>query len=1188
MSIPSFTQPTLNDRLLVAGLGDAFQALVHHLLEPQFPGLHRFPGAGKDGCIDLIAPTVNGRVVIECKQIAMDGLEHAQRQWREVADKLARNLADPSGPPRGQAQYDPWYRTDVPINRYLFVVSSLVKNARGIDDIRDEITGFFAKLANAHSHLSHLSRIGVEVLDWSDLTVLLEKNAYLVFRWFPRTRPNGLVPIDDTPTEAGFRSYLEAAKLPYYSHAAHAARNPPPSGVDALGESTIIDWLSDDTLTGVVITGAGGVGKTRMDLEIGRIAQARGWVVLRVVGKLRDDALERLVERLTPGQRVLLALDYIETQRDFAEVVDRIIALNATYSLHIRYVANCRTTYYHAAVGPTPQHRQVDLSPPVLGESAKWLAAYRAATIDHILTHGGLPADNAHRVLCRGVPVLAVFLAYLRDLGKDDDLRELLQVGEFGQWVARRVQMSFGQANISRDLAVLAAMFPMRPEVVERLDDSVTRRLFDLLAADRWIERIPSEPSGGRDQWVSIHDVLTDRLVLSYCKSIPGTRPEFVRELLGRAIVAQTLRSVLLTLQRVADQSELDEIDWMDLLLDMTGRAPEQWRSVRDLLIGTSLLSPREIVALLERRADLWEGAEADPALQSRLGWLARRLTDEATQTIPDPARTVLIHWICKVAPYAESNNYVLTWGLRLRPHDVRDAALAWLSRHANWFDAHYLLVAWLEQGLGPETVVDFVRSWATQFQNHVNLSFLVRAWLDAGGGVDAVRERVLAWLAKQGQEEAAQFVYTAWLNAGGGVGAVRERVLAWLAKHGQEEAAQFVYTAWLDGSGGVDAVRDRVLAWLAEHYQKETVDFVYTAWLNAGGGAVAVRERVLAWLAEHGQEEAAQFPYAAWLNAGGGVVAVRERVLSWLHKHGQIETAQFVYAAWLNAGGGLDPVRERLLAWVAEYGQKEVARFVYVGWLNSGEGTDVVQERMLQWLKVHQELPDADFMFRAWLEAGCEPLAVRDLATAWLHKHFREQRAVYITKWLARDYEISAEVAADILVWCRTFPDDPDALWRLSTLFRRHAHKLPPQEVWDAAELVILHTLSDRPVLDEIARFQITGMLFVLITSPKLLREPIRGRVNVLLIQWLRFSPSFGPDLPSDEAIQDAHYLFRVVKLVELGQLDAVNDRAALDRFVQWINTWTTERRAALGGWVVLLKRKFGADSPWAGIQVQ
>src|SRR5205085_11823911 len=127
----------------------------------------------------------------------------------------------------------------------------------------------------------------------------------------------------------------------------------------------------------------------------------------------------------------LLLIDYVETQRDFAEFVDVLNDLNDAVGLHLRYVANCRASYY-STIATTERHTEINLSPTTEDSAAVgWLDGYRHQTIRHILEHGGIEVTGRHLKVCRGVPVLAVFMSYLHATGRRPALESLLEEENF-------------------------------------------------------------------------------------------------------------------------------------------------------------------------------------------------------------------------------------------------------------------------------------------------------------------------------------------------------------------------------------------------------------------------------------------------------------------------------------------------------------------------------------------------------------------------------------------------------------------------------------------------------------------------------------------------------------------------------------------------------------------------------------
>ena len=1084
MGIPLFLRENINPSLCTDDVGSSFQSFVHELLEPEFPGLVRFPAGGKDGCIDLVQDLPGDRLVIECKHIGDGGFAEARKRWRQVAAKLETHLADPAGPTKGQAQYGPWYETDPPIQRFVFCISSLLPNLDQRNELTGEIRQTFVTLASRHPHLSHLANLSITLHHWGDLETRLRKSPYLLFRWFPATRPFGLVPLDESAEAGTLRSYLSSAKLPYYSRDQHLAAMPAPAGADIPGEDALLDRLEGTEFTGLVVTGAGGVGKTRLSLEIGRRAQKRGWTVLRVRTRLQKDTLYALGERLTPAARVLLVIDYIETQRDFAEVVEILNDLNDRLHFNVRYLANCRTSYYQA-VAATSRHREVDISPHGLGRAEHWFEGYRSATVRHILGQSGLEVTEKHLAVCRDIPVLAVLLAYLHATGRGDELEGLLEEEDFARWVAKRVQLSFPGASIDRKLATLMALFPMPDALATQGALQEYRALLDPLATDGWIEKLALSAAPEGLVWTTAHDVLADQVVLSYLRTIPHTVEHFAEELLTFAARAGCLRSALLSLQRLADQPAVKTVDWSPLVTRQMDSNPGAWREVRDLVVRLPLLSPAERIALLAGRDEIWGDAEEEVDLQNAIGWFARWAVEEGAATISPDHRTILTSWVEKAARHVSVSNFVLTWGIRFAPESVHGPALEWILARPKLFQTHYLLVAWLERGLPHDGIRDSVTRWLEKFPRDPHVSFVVAAWLDAKGESELVREPVREWLKEHATIPEAQFVYRAWLVAEGELELVRKGIEEWLMDHATIPEAQFVYRAWLDANGGLELVREPVRGWLKDHAATPEAGFVYRGWLDAGGE------------------------------------------------------------------------KEYIEAW------------------------------MKDWLDLHGRAVDADFLFRAWLDAGGDFSVIREPALLWLSENYDKPEASYLAKKLAKQPNLPLDTVREILSWCRKFNEDEDALWRLTQLGKYLLNNEVAEEVLSTCETVLRPFLSAQSPIPAVAKGQIATVFSYLTDAPGLHAGENRTRVDTLFVAWLRSPSSYGIDPKAHWALQRRSYFVGVGKLLESGALTLPWDRDALERFLQWVNTWEPSWKEKLRTALAWLKQHYPEQGLWEIVEL-
>lgn len=1253
LAIPRLTADTVEPQLAKSGLGDAFQRLVGEALEATRPDIRRFGAAGRDGGIDLLEERPDGRVVHECKYVGADGEKAAAGRWRETGRNLKRHL-----PARSQTQYAPWWDAAQPIRRYELHLSSALANAAQLDSLRHEISSFFETLGAAYNHLAHLRDIEVEVRHWPDFERLLVAEPRLVFRWFPRTRC-GLLPLESHRSPGTLRAYLDTT---YYSREHHVAEHGAPDVGDFMTEPAMLDTLRE--ADGIVITGAGGYGKTRLSLEIGRRAQAEGWTVMRAEGPLRDQQLDLLAATSSINRPVLLLIDYIETQRAFAEATHRLAEINEAAG-PVHFVANCRTSYYDRVAGTT-RHVHVTLAPP---GALDWYRDYRHEVVRHILESSGVGVQASYLKICRDIPVLAVFVAYLHATGRTTDLEDLQQDANFGVWMRRRVARSFPEVE-SADVAAFIAQFPMTDGTVDRVFSGPRAALLRALATDGWVE--PTDRSGAEGRvWEVVHDVFTDQILGSYVEELGELGEAFLLDLLRDAAGNDCLRSAVIAVQRLGDRAGITQVRWHALFNRAIEANPRPWVEIADAVLLTPVLTPDEAAAILVEHSSLWRERRDDRAFHAAISALVRQVASQR-QGAEGAYFEDLTEWMRRIIALNPSD-YHITSALRLAPSVFSEVALEGIRSAAIRLDLHYMLVAWLHGGLGAAEVKDEVSRWISAFGNSPKASFVYHAWLDAGGELASVQDAVASWLVDHQNSPGAQYVYGAWLGAGGDLGLVAPAIPGWLAEHGCSRNASFLYRACLEAGVEPETLASNIEGWLAEHAKQEAAGSVYGAWLDAGGDPAVVSPAMHDWLSEHGlllkarylyrsalhagvepealaapverwlaehrDQPEAEHVFASWLASGGDPSLVESLVLDWIGLHGSVFEAEYVYKAWLDAarpreaiseavgewlklhasndharfvlvawlrsggdpefiesainewtaenavevdaqyvyvawlkhGGDTGVIDAAVHSWVAVNGTRPEASHVYPAWLNAGGETVSMESDILRWISAHGETDDAEFVYRAWVESELPPETVLSPLGKWFHTRRSDRDAgQYMGKLLTQQRELPPEIVRDILAWCRTFSDEPDALWRLSRLCHTaHDPELGPAVVATAERLLVTVANKPEPVPDEV--LMATFVLSQLAYSCRF--GQLADRVDILLFDWFAHPKAFSHPVAAARPAESGVFASRALSLVHHRDF-AVLDLPGFANFLKWLSLWTPENRDSVLPNVRALKR--------------
>jgi hypothetical protein len=1033
--------PRFDDRLSPRGPdGDDFQKFVWEALrsghfEPFVAGRYIRPyyAFGNDGAIDHLAIGDHDQIVVECKFFGKERKGQPAGDWKAVAEKLEPNLL--ANARRGidsvARHYKPWFDANRPIRGYWFCTSGNFQPGAQ-SELRQDITTFFTTIAQSHASLAHLAGLDVEVFGWNDFGGALNAIPPLSFKWF-RQLPVGFRPMRSLTGGKTFRRFLDEGTLDFFSRDAFNREIGFDNQARVVDEQTTLSILLEtNDQTGLVLSGPGGLGKTRLAVQFGLAAELKGWLALQVERIASPEAVDELARVYPAGARVLLIIDYAEAAASLLGLAHAMERANRDGKHQFRFVATCRASAISAV-----KEALEDSAYRVIEFSGRPDDRYNNWVVNKILLSADVPRLDEVASVCGGIPAIAAFAVFLSKQYPerfDSQFGQIHRGDDFSIWADKRLKLALSAQNLDdfstrRRLATLAARLPLPANEYQfhrSLSDETTR-LLDLLQFDRWIE-----PDG--EGIAATHDIFADAIITRYVFETSATITDRVGDVLSDSMDAGAFDRAFIALNRLAAHRQFEEIDGLTAIRRAHARNPLAVIASHKLLLRIRIPNYKTSVRLLDEFPDVASAIAADASCDGLLAYLAESAAVSANEAWRNEAGRILQPLLDLAVERTQWSNIVVRRALRLLPERYRQQALGWIRREPTRSETHFIFVAWLLSGLPPDEISFDLNVWlANKGRSDLKASFVLSAWLDAAAKLDQeaclekigkVQDHVLAWLNEHPTKENAQFVYKSWLDAAAKldqdaclekIDKVQDHVLAWLNGHRTKENAEFVYDAWLDAAAKLDQdaslekiskVQDHVLAWLNGHRTKEKAEFVYKSWLDVAAKLdqdaslekiSKVQDHVLAWLNGHRTKEKADFVYKSWLDAAAKldqeaclekIGKVQDHVLAWLNDHRTKEDAQFVYNAWLDAAAKLDQeaclekigkVQDHVLAWLNEHRTKENAQFVYKSWLDAAaklnqdaslEKIGKVQDHFLAWLNDHRTKEDAQFVYNAWLDA--------------------------------------------------------------------------------------------------------------------------------------------------------------------------------------------------------------------------
>ena len=948
-----------------------FQDFVGELFETCKMITDVYPTKGNDGGIDMYLDQGEYQTFYETKFVK------SKSKLRNSITTLSADLKthlvtspNPSG------LYAPWFQAEKPIRNYVIIVSCEIATQQLRRLLEAQVTSILREAYQNNNQLRHLDETKVTLLSWRFLRLKLIRASGVLFRVFHSIFPVGLKPFEAvSPNANGFRAYLSTTKLPYFSPLRFKSLN---GGSAIKSPSEILVDLVTSSDAGMILQGKGGIGKTRLCEEVANLASiSDNWTVLRATASLDSNSLAKARELFSAGSSYLIIFDYVESHKNtFTKLVNIISDWRDIHSINIYILGNCRPSNRSIVGAVAAKLKTIDLDRVSGSQQTSYQDWVTTQIIQTFQDNETWPKAEK---ICKGIPVIATFLHYVRSKLGTSELNSLLDTKTFQTWLHERL-LSFAHDEKDRtaardDLAVISAVFPVSSSVYKTLYKRYGTVL-DFLVRDGWIYLDENSES---QSWNFSHDIIADGIFLDHLLGKGQNAGIFLGQLLATASEIGKTDCLLWTLHRIGD-------DLLQRNCDLSNSL-EQW-----------FLQPDQEDQLSRFRIDI---------LENRALTLDRRkLLICNSKVINNVGRNIYFHGI--IAAWAVE--YQRTSHRLALPLEIVDLISGCLKKSSS----SVKLISLAYRIGEPSADVAALALISDRTVSLNRKSDILAKMLANGIPFEKIESPISAWLTHNGkQRHAARLISICFLNRHKSARALALQTFPdWLSHNPDDPAARYVVRSALtlvnkdiDRKSKLQLVTHHLVVSRLTSKPNQIVDrFIIEPWLSLAGrkalSQVQEVKKIEEWIKVFGSTKFAFSVLGPWLwsTKSSGFHHFREEARAWLISHRNHECAQFVICGWLRAcASGIRSCKDdeacatpwREEAWTIEENLKEWTKsnfgsgaIAYVArrWIDVAgrAGAPIVEDSLFCWLK-RLEWPSVDSrqsadvsqVLGSWIRAG-------------------------------------------------------------------------------------------------------------------------------------------------------------------------------------------------------------------------
>ncbi|MBL9121225.1 MAG: hypothetical protein JNL80_15050 [Phycisphaerae bacterium] len=769
----------------------------------------------------------------------------------------------------------------------------------------------------------------------------------------------------------GFRRFLSSDNLPFQA---------PPADHPCHPRELLRRMETSDDGRGILLVGAGGVGKTRTTYETAQLAEQDGWRVLYALPGQPVVTAERLIEAVLALDRgkTMVAIEYLDQMRDSLDIgalQRHLIRTCAQRNIRFGIIANARPGFL--LVSDVEREAcfetvRLEMQQNEADRLSRYVAAHSAPRAMEIL------GESELRRLCGRRPIIALLVAQQLELlavagTLQRNTLSAVRTGDLGHWLRRRLaedqllvprgRSMWESVGVPPHLTAAAAILCCAPDDHARLVGAgaaalktlnapadAAHRIVGTLQAVGWLENDGSALA-------VVHDVVADEIVDQAAFELDRLRsPEFLAVLSPGLASARSMGRLGRNLTRIAGGLSGPKSDALS-------KAVRSWIDLRANELGA-----------------MFSTEETDAGSYALGAMVGGSITSEAA----------IRNWHSVVGP--------------------------WLQAHKYRFEARHLLFRGLrsQNEAVIEELIPIGLEWLGEWRREFQASFVLAPLLQVAPATCSELEVwALEWLARYGDRLDAQFVITAFRSrdalTGERLAALSAAILRWLRMYGERpESYHALHTILsfpeVDATSAREAARIAI-RWLSTRLDQQSAGPVLTSLLSRDDlGDALAREAAtmpMRWLRQFHAELTSHGVLHAVLGrrdlSPSDATSVIQWTMAWIERNRGAAETEYLLTPLLKRSDVPPEVVaiaiDRALEWLKSPPAERQADYLFRRVLERDDLSPVdanaAIQRALRWLEVAAETKEAGWVLRGLLErpelTGASASQAVRLAIRWL-----------------------------------------------------------------------------------------------------------------------------------------------------------------------------------------------------------